>query len=108
MPKRNVPGAGEKDRPHHDLAAFKASFARDRAITFSARRDAPALGMTIDDVAAAIARLEAVQFRKSIASHADDRRWQDVDHLPIGGLVACVKSIDDVVLEFVLLSFKER
>jgi hypothetical protein len=25
-----------------------------------------------------------------------------------GGLVACVKFIDDVVLEFVLLSFKER
>lgn len=60
-------------------------------------------------VVAAIARLEAVHFRKSIASHADHRRWQDVYHLPIGGgLVACVKFIDDVVLEFVLLSFKER
>ena len=59
-------------------------------------------------VVAATERLEAVHFRKSIASHADHRRWQDVYHLPIGGLVAYVKFIDNVVLEFVLLSFKER
>ena len=59
-------------------------------------------------VVAAIARLEAVHFRKSIASHAGHRRWQDVYRLPIGGLVAYVKFIEDVVLEFVLLSFKER
>lgn len=43
-----------------------------------------------------------------MTSHADDREWQDVCHVPssIGPLY--VKFRSDAVTEFVLLSFKEQ
>jgi hypothetical protein len=37
MRRRVVQGAGVNQLPHHDLAAFKAAFARDKGITVSAR-----------------------------------------------------------------------
>jgi motility quorum-sensing regulator / GCU-specific mRNA interferase toxin len=65
------------------------------------------LVLRANDVAAAIATLEAGHFYKSMASYRDRRRWQDVYHLPYGGMVLYVKFVDDVVTEFTLLSFKE-
>jgi hypothetical protein len=37
-----------------------------------------------------------------------NREWQDVYHVPYGGLVLYVKFVADVVTEFRLLSFKEK
>jgi len=64
--------------------------------------------MGLADVASAIARLEPVHFHKSMVSHNDRRRWQDVYHLPHGSLIIYVKFIDDTLTEFLLLSFKEK
>ena len=45
----------DKRKRSHDLLAFKAAFARARAITMSAARSAVALGYGMDDVAAVVA-----------------------------------------------------
>jgi len=108
MRRRVVQGAGVKQVPHHDLAAFKAAFARDKGITVSARRSALDLGMGLADVAAAIARLDPAHFYKYMVSYNDRRHWQDVYHLPHGSLIIYVKFIDDTLTEFLLLSFKEK
>ena len=47
-------------------------------------------------------------FYKSMTSHHDHRKWQDVYHVPSGGMVLYVKFTDDVVSAFTVLSFKER
>ncbi|MBL0928907.1 MAG: type II toxin-antitoxin system MqsR family toxin [Alphaproteobacteria bacterium] len=103
-----VAGAGEKLKPHHDLAAFKKSFAANLRMTKAALLGAAALGMSQDDVGPVIATLDAKHFYKSMASHFDRRRWQDVYHLPYDGLTIYVKFTDDVVTAFTLLSFKEK
>ena len=108
MVNLGVPGAGEKRRPHHDLASFKAVFAEDRPMVETARRDALKMGMTIDDVAFAIETLSSQHFYKSMSSHRNRSQWQDVYHLPHDGLVIYVKFTDDAVTEFTLLSFKEK
>lgn len=48
-------------------------------------------------------------FYKSMTSHANHRRWQDVYHVPIGdGPTVYLKFTDDIVTEFLVLSFKEK
>lgn len=48
-------------------------------------------------------------FYKSMTSHWDSRRWQDVYHVPAGrDLTIYLKFTDNIVTEFVVLSFKER
>lgn len=47
-------------------------------------------------------------FQKSITSYADARRWQDVYHVPWEDLTLYVKFTDDILTEFVVLSFKEK
>lgn len=104
----NVAGARQKLKPHHSLDDFQAVFAKDRTITATAKNDALALGLSIDDVAAAIDTMTAKHFQKSITSHGNHRQWQDVYHLPYDGLTLYVKFTDDAVTEFTLLSFKEK
>jgi motility quorum-sensing regulator / GCU-specific mRNA interferase toxin len=43
-----------------------------------------------------------------MTSYADHRRWQDVYRVPWNGMVLYVKFTDDVLTDFVVLSFKER
>ena len=50
----------------HDLAAFKAAFARARAITMSAARSAVALGYGLDDVAAVVASPRSVTVNEPV------------------------------------------
>jgi motility quorum-sensing regulator/GCU-specific mRNA interferase toxin len=48
-------------------------------------------------------------FYKSMNSFNDHRQWQDAYHVPAGeGLTVYLKFTDDVVTEFMILSFKER
>ena len=111
MPKKTMgaaAGAGEKLKPHHDLAVFKKSFAANLDMTKAAVLGAAALGMSTSDVADAIATLAPSHFYKSMASHVDRRRWQDVYHLPYAAQTIYVKFTDNVVTEFTLLSFKEK
>lgn len=103
-----VAGAGEKLKPHHDLAAFKKSFAANLEMTKAAINGAAALGMSPREVAIAIATLEAKHFYKSMVSHFDRQQWQDVYHLTYDGLTIYVKFTDHAVTAFTLLSFKEK
>jgi motility quorum-sensing regulator/GCU-specific mRNA interferase toxin len=48
-------------------------------------------------------------FYKSMTSYNNSRQWHDVYHVPADGdLTIYLKFTDDVVTEFVVLSFKER
>jgi len=71
-------------------------------------RGALALGFDRAGIVKALQALERGHFYKSMTSHSDHRRWQDVYHLPHDGLLLYVKFTDDAVTEFTLLSFKEK
>jgi motility quorum-sensing regulator/GCU-specific mRNA interferase toxin len=100
----------EKRRPNFDLDRFKAVCGDPRrlAITTAALRSASARGFSRIEIAAVIQSMRPAQFYKSMTSHADHRRWQDVYHVPWNGMVLYVKFTDDALMEFVVLSFKER
>jgi motility quorum-sensing regulator/GCU-specific mRNA interferase toxin len=98
----------EKLKPTHDLEAFKRAFAQDRTMTFTASRSALAIGYNEDDVAALISTLTRSGFVKSMTSHADHRQWQDVYHIDDGIRTIYLKFTDQVMTEFILLSFKRK
>ena len=77
-------------------------------MTGSAAATAAAAGFEYIEIAAVIRSMEARQFFKSMTSYTDHRRWQDVYHVPWNGMVLYVKFTDDVLTDFVVLSFKER
>lgn len=56
----------------------------------------------------AIVSMRREHFFKSMTSYADHRIWQDVYHVPSSASVLYVKFQQDVVTEFLLLSFKEK
>ena len=97
----------EKRKPTHDLEAFKAAVAADRAVfTRTAIRDARALGLGIEEMKTALSGLRSGHFYKSMTAVHDHRAWQDVYHLPWEGTTLYVKFT--VSVGFVLLSFKEK
>jgi motility quorum-sensing regulator/GCU-specific mRNA interferase toxin len=78
-------------------------------MTDVALRSALGLGFREADVAGLIATMDRRMFYKSMTSHWDSRRWQDVYHVPAGrDLKIYLKFTDNIVTEFVVLSFKER
>lgn len=98
----------EKLKPTHDLDAFKRAFERDRTMTFTASRSALLIGYNEDDVAALIGRLSRAGFVKSMTSHANHKQWQDVYHFDDGVRTIYLKFTDEVMTEFILLSFKRK
>jgi motility quorum-sensing regulator/GCU-specific mRNA interferase toxin len=98
----------EKSTPEHDLAAFKDAMADSskRWITGSALRDAAALGFGTPEILAAVRTMDARQFYKSMTSNQNPAYWQDVYHVPVGGVVMYVKLTADPDLK--LLSFKVK
>lgn len=52
--------------------------------------------------------MEREHFHKSMPLLGDATVWQDVYHVPHGGFVIYIKFRADVVMEFQLLSFKEK
>jgi motility quorum-sensing regulator / GCU-specific mRNA interferase toxin len=101
----------EKRKPSHDLEAFKrvcGDPARLR-MTFAAEQSAEELGYEPWDVAALIRTMDRRMFYKSMTSFSNHKQWQDVYHVPADdGLTLYMKFTDDILTEFVLLSFKER
>jgi len=78
-------------------------------MTFVAQRAAFLLGYEEAEVAALVRTMTRQMFYKSMTSFDDHRQWQDVYHVPAGeGLTVYLKFTDDVVTEFMILSFKER
>jgi motility quorum-sensing regulator/GCU-specific mRNA interferase toxin len=100
----------EKQKPHHDLAAFKRSFsaADTRRVTRTALRDAQGLGLTLAGMVEVVQGMRAAHFYKSMTALHDHSAWQDVYHVPFGELVLYVKFTGDRLIGFLLLSFKER
>jgi motility quorum-sensing regulator/GCU-specific mRNA interferase toxin len=100
----------EKRKPSHDLARFKQICGDpDRlTITRAALTSATRLGFGRIEIAATIRSMERRHFYKSMTSFADHRQWQDVYRTPSSAGVIYVKFTDDVVTEFILLSFKEK
>lgn len=81
---------------------------RRLATTTSARLSAAALGFDAAGVVRVVASAERQHFYKSMTSYDDHRRWQDVYHVPVDGLLIYLKFTDDILTEFRVLSFKER
>lgn len=99
----------DKRKPTHDLVAFK-TWARSKAfrVTGSAIRSSSALGFDRQGMVDVIQTMSRGHFRKSMTSHADHTQWQDVYHVPSAAGDLYVKFRDDILTEFLLLSFKER
>lgn len=78
-------------------------------MTFVAQQGAFRLGYEEAEVAALVSTMTRRMFYKSMTSFNDRRQWQDVYHVPAGeGRTVYLKFTDDIVTEFVILSFKER
>jgi motility quorum-sensing regulator/GCU-specific mRNA interferase toxin len=101
----------EKRKPSHSLAAFKeVAGDPDRLqMTETAAASAQGLGFKRRDVSALIQTVERRMFYKSMTSLVDNRKWQDVYHVPTDkGLTIYLKFTSDVVTQFLVLSFKEK
>jgi motility quorum-sensing regulator/GCU-specific mRNA interferase toxin len=100
----------EKRRPTYDLRAFQAACSSDDGfeLTRSARLGAHDLALGLEEVIAVIQTMRQIHFYKSMTSFGDHKIWQDVYHIPWGDLEIYVKFTAGRVLEFRLLSFKER
>jgi motility quorum-sensing regulator/GCU-specific mRNA interferase toxin len=100
----------ERRKPSLDLEAFKAVCGDPLRlnITKTALVGAASAGIDMDGVAAVVRAMERSHFHKSMTAYNDHRHWQDVYHVPWEGMVLYVKFTDDVLSEFLVLSFKER
>lgn len=95
----------EKRKPTYNLEEFKQS---NFAITRTAVRTAAELGMDSADIRRVVSAMQPSMFYKSMTSYADHHIWQDVYHVPWEDGVLYVKFTEDVISEFLLLSFKEK
>lgn len=100
----------EKRKPSFNLDAFKSVCGDPKSlgITRMAAKSAEAMGFGRAEICKVVRSIQPSYFYKSMTSFADRRKWQDVYHVPFEDMVLYVKFTDDVVLEFVVLSFKER
>ena len=101
----------EKRKPSHDLERFKVVCGDPylAQMTQSARLSAAEIGYATGDVAALVRTMDRTMFYKSMTSFADHRRWQDVYHVPTAdGMTIYLKFTDDLITEFMILSFKEK
>ncbi len=99
----------EKRKPTYDLEGFRREFRATRALrmTRTAQDATLRLGLTLEDVVQVVQSMKRSNFYKSMTSHADHRVWQDVYHVPWGGLVLYVKlTVDE--LGRLILSMKEK
>lgn len=99
----------EKRRPHYPLRQIQAAFSTVRTlrITRTAVQCAERLGITLQGVVDVVAGMQPSQFYKSMTSDADNTIWQDVYHVPRGGIVLYVKLTVDAEGHLVI-SFKEK
>lgn len=100
-----------KRRPHHDLAAVKAKFARAETLeaTRTAIMNARALGYSLDDIVEAVQALEPGDFIKSETAHSppNSRVWHDTYNLPWDDRLLYLKFAGETLIDVVLTSFKE-
>ena len=95
----------EKFKPSYVLEKFQQS---SFAITRTALKSAAELGLDSEGIRNIVATMEPSMFYKSMTSYADHRVWQDVYHVPWENCLLYIKFTEDVISEFLLLSFKEK
>jgi motility quorum-sensing regulator/GCU-specific mRNA interferase toxin len=100
----------DKRKPTYDLEAFKLAFADVTGLnaTTTALKSAAALGFGRADIIATVQTMQRTHFYKSMTSYEDHKVWQDVYHVPSEVGILYVKFTADIVMEFLLLSFKEK
>ena len=76
--------------------------------TTTALKSAAALGFGRTDIVATVQTMQRTHFYKSMTSYENHKAWQDVYHVPSEIGVLYVKFTADTVMEFLLLSFKEK
>jgi motility quorum-sensing regulator/GCU-specific mRNA interferase toxin len=100
-----------KRKPHHDLAAVKAKFARVETleITRAAVEGARALGYSLKDVVEAVQDLEPGDFVKSETQHSppNPRVWHDTYRMHWDGWWLYLKFAGQTLIDLRLTSFKE-
>jgi len=100
-----------KHKPHHDLVAVKAKFARADTleITRSAIEGARVSGYSLQDVVEAVRALEPGDFIKSETAHSpkNSRVWHDTYNLPWGDRRLYLKFAGETLIDVTLVSFKE-
>lgn len=100
-----------KRKPHHDLAAVKAKFAKvdTLEITRAAVEGARALGYSLEDVSEAVQALERGDFVKSETAHSppNSRVWHDTYNMPWDGRRLYLKFAGETLIDVRLTSFKE-
>ena len=100
-----------KRKPHHNLAAVQAKFAKMETleITRAAVEGARALGYSLDDVVDAVQALEPGDFIKSETAHSppNAKVWHDTYNLPWDGRRLYLKFAGETLIDVTLTSFKE-
>ena len=100
-----MPRVIDKLNPTYDLEKFKKS---NFAITLTARQNALSLGFREEGVQQVISTMKPEHFYKSMTSYQNHKVWQDVYHVPYGDMILYIKFTEDIISEFLLLSFKEK
>ena len=95
----------EKFTPTYSLEEFKKS---DYKVTVTADKTARALGFDRNGIKNVVSTMEQKHFYKSMTSYANHKIWQDVYFVPYEDLTLYVKFTQNVISEFILLSFKEK
>jgi len=98
----------DKRKPSHDLEAFQAAFARHKSLTETARKSSQHLGYARFEVIELVQRIHRSHFVKSMTSYDNHRQWQDVYIIEDRGQQIYLKFTDNVLTEFILLSFKRK
>jgi hypothetical protein len=105
-------GVTVKRKPHHDIEAVKAKFARVETleITTMASRSARALGFELEHVVEVVQLLERDDFVKSETAHRprNPRCWHDTYVTPYAGLDLYLKFAGETLIDVTLTSFKEK
>ena len=100
-----MPKVTDKFSPTYDLEKFKASHFD---MTQTAYENATDLGFTRTGVRQVISTMQPEHFYKSMTSYANHKVWQDVYHVPYDDMILYIKFTENVISEFILLSFKEK
>ena len=100
----------EDKKSKYDLPVIKNTFMSIKAMnrTKSSRKGARAIGFSDADVIGAIQAMEAGNFYKSMTSHHNSNRWQDIYHAEWKGKSLYMKFTTDSVGNLLLISFKEK
>jgi len=101
----------EKRKPHYPLSFIQQEARRRGAAAFTrtALVNGREMGLTVGEMVEIIAGLKMANFYKSMTTHADHARWQDVYHAPtLLGKIAYIKVCGSEDGAPPVIQFKEK